>query len=92
MGKYLGGSSFWTLAGVFVFGLVVGINWAMFEYSYSNIWPEERGGLKKLNELLKNDKTDRLAMVVLTQKQQVAISAMEENIGIQLGLLEKGKP
>ena len=53
------------------FGLIFGFCIGFAIYPYGNIWEED--GLDNLNNILRNDKTKRLAVVVLTEKQGYTI-------------------
>lgn len=50
-------------------GWVIWFNIADRMYTYPNVWPIEREGLRILNRAMKEDKTERLGIAVITEKQ-----------------------
>jgi len=78
-----------VLSVLFLAGIVCGVNWGRLIYNFENVWPEERQGLHRLNQLMEPDKTDRLAMITITAKQQYIISALGDQYTVQVRIVEK---
>lgn len=47
-------------------------------YQMKYIWDPERHGLSDLNKMLKDDKTQRLGMAVITEKQVYTIQSVDQ--------------
>ena len=86
MSKYLGGGVT-LLAGVFIFGLVLGFNWGGLETV--NIWPKDRDGLYMLNKSMASDKSERLGIVVITEQNQYQTVFLPEGYFIQSAIMKK---
>ena len=71
---------------VFIIVFILGINVGRWIHHPENIWPEERGGIQRLNQMMKDDHTERLAVIALTQKQDYLISALPQEYRIALRL------
>ena len=73
---------------VLLFGLMIGFCIGFAIYPYGNIWEED--GLDDLNEILKNDKSKRLAVVVFTEKQGYKILNIDKRFyEVKAGIVER---
>ena len=78
MAKYSGGG-LWLLAGVFICGVVLGVNWARFEDGTTVLWRNSRGGMRWMINQLRMDTTKRLALVVMTEKKVYQIGSLDDS-------------
>lgn len=78
MTKHLGGVSFGFLAGVFILGVVTGVNWYRWEEGTTVLWRDlgPTGGLPWLVKELRKDKSERIALLIATEKNQYQLSAL----------------
>jgi hypothetical protein len=69
----------------FILGITVGYNYGALR----NIWDWDSGSLEELNRTMAQDKSDRLALIILTQQRTYEISRIDPKYKLQLQLLEK---
>lgn len=76
---------------LFVFiGFVIGFNVGGAGNTLNNLWDSERDGLRQLNERMAEDKSERLAVCVMTQKSVYVTQALDaDRYKVQCGILEK---
>jgi hypothetical protein len=77
MAKYSSGG-FWLLAGVLAVGIVLGANWARYQEGWPYFWREGRGGTEGLKQMLKKDKTERLAFIIITEKNMYQLCSLKD--------------
>ena len=46
----------------------LGFNQCFYWYNYQNVWPSDRGGLTNLDIQMRNDKTESLGGVFITEQ------------------------
>lgn len=63
---------------MFILGLVLGVNWARWEEGYTYFWRSGHGGIKWLKEALMKDKSERLALIVITEQNQYQICSISD--------------
>ena len=83
----------WTLIAVIFLGYVVYFNIGDKMYTYPNIWPPEREGLRILNRAMKDDKSERLGIAVITEKQVYTTQSLNpEKVQIKAAFFEVPPP
>jgi len=76
------------IVGIFVLGIAVGYNYGALR----NIWDWETGSLEKLNRDIAFDKSDRLALIIMTEKNQYVLSRIDPKYELKLVVREKVNP
>lgn len=61
-----------------IIGFLIGFNVGNNANKYKNVWDQNRQGMKILNNMMKDDKTTRLALVAITEKQIYAVQSIHE--------------
>lgn len=69
----------WFVLGVIFIVAVIWFNVADKMYNYPNIWPTEREGLRILNRAMKDDKSERLGIAVITANQIYTAQSLDQN-------------
>ena len=63
----------------FIIGFVLGFNAGGQGNTLKYLWDENREGLKDLNQMMKADKSERLAAVFFTQEKRYHAMAFDSN-------------
>lgn len=74
-------------------GYVVYFNIGDKMYTYPNIWPPEREALRMLNRRMKDDKSQRLGIAVITEQETyISQSLNSEKVQMVAGFVEVPPP
>lgn len=81
------------IAAVFlvVFGVMIGLllGASLSKTDYENIWRRGGDGIFILNDEMKDDKTDRLWMFVVTRKKTYAIESIYSDVNVMMWIKPK---
>lgn len=66
------------LVAALLIGLIAGYNIGIKSTEYKYVWEPERNGLTQLNNIMKNDKTERLAIVTITQQGIYSVQNLQQ--------------
>ena len=79
-----------SFVSIAILGFIMG---AIFSYNYfalRNLWDWESGSLEQLDTQMKDDRSMRLAIIILTEKGQYEISRIDkEKYKLNLQILQK---